>query len=221
MARRPGHERGQTMIEFGLVFSALMLLTAGLVDVGRAFYEYNELSALARYGARWGGVVGGTCALTNAGSQRDFCNTFAGTTELTHTFWNTLGNEPIPTSLGGNGFNAPCPSYSSNPSAFYSVSAYVGTTTIVGALAQRWDSSTTSSGLQTGGTSPGLDRSKVFVCIATTWTSTSANGATYSDPRLGDYISVTIRYPFQAASGLFGKAFSKDLLSTSVYRMEF
>jgi hypothetical protein len=194
-----------------------MMLTVGLVDVGRAFYQYNEVSSLARFGARWGSVVGGTCALPNAGSHSDFCNSFAGAVTSTHSFWSTLGNEPVPTASGGNGFNAACPEYATKPGAFYAVQTYSGTTTIVGALDQRWDSNAGSAGKQTGGTSPGLDKSKVFVCIATSWTPT----ATDFDPRLGDYITVTVRYPFQAASGLFGKLLNFDLLATSTYRVEY
>jgi hypothetical protein len=47
---------GQNMVEFALGVSLLMVLTTGLVDLGRAVWVYNTVSHLAREGARYGVV---------------------------------------------------------------------------------------------------------------------------------------------------------------------
>ena len=49
-------DRGQALVEFGLVLPILLLLIFGLVDLGRAVYAQNALSEAARDGARWGSV---------------------------------------------------------------------------------------------------------------------------------------------------------------------
>ncbi|HET7604202.1 MAG TPA: TadE/TadG family type IV pilus assembly protein [Gemmatimonadales bacterium] len=49
-------DRGQALVEFGLVLPLLLLLIFGLVDLGRAVYAQNALSEAARDGARWGSV---------------------------------------------------------------------------------------------------------------------------------------------------------------------
>jgi hypothetical protein len=196
------------MIEFGLIFSALVLVTVGLVDVGRAFYEYNEVSALARYGSRWAAVVGGTCSI-NGGSYSDWCNS-SGTTAAAAGFWNTPGNAPL------QGVDVACPSYSSAPYDYYSVQSYANTTTIIGALAQRWDTTPRSYSQSDGNSGPGLDRSLVSVCIATTNTGTGTD----KTPQLGDGVTITIRYPFKAVSGIFGKNLQIELSATSISRVE-
>ena len=50
-ARRPG-QRSQALIEFALVSPVLLLLTFGVVDVGRAVFYYDTLNHAAREGAR-------------------------------------------------------------------------------------------------------------------------------------------------------------------------
>jgi hypothetical protein len=44
--------RGQALVEFAVVFPVIVLLGFGLVDVGRAVFEYNTLTNAARQGAR-------------------------------------------------------------------------------------------------------------------------------------------------------------------------
>jgi hypothetical protein len=200
-------------VEFGIILSVLMLLTVGFVDIGRAFYEYNEVSALARYGARWASVVGGTCSLAG-NAVNDWCSPSGSATS--GTFWNLAGNYPLQSS-GSQHFGVPCPSYTSHPEDYYSVLPYIGTKTIVGALAQRWDSNSTTPSTQTGGTGPGLDKSLVSVCIATT---NDATDTSQKYPALGDAVTVVVRYPFQAVSGLFGKQLKFELAATSIYRVE-
>jgi Flp pilus assembly protein TadG len=44
--------RGQTLVEFALVFPLLILLLMGIFDFGRAIFLYNSLTNAAREGAR-------------------------------------------------------------------------------------------------------------------------------------------------------------------------
>lgn len=182
-------ERGQAAVEFGIIGSALMLLTVGVVDVGRAFYQFNEVNALARYGSRWASVVGGTCALPDASSTSDWCNQLGA--RGTANFWSQSGN--------ANGCYTISPTYSH-------------TTTIVGAIADRWDTNKDSTSISRGGTSPGLDMSKVSVCVT--------NSSSPSEPAPGDTVTVTVSYTFVAASGLFGKKLTIPLSASSNYKVE-
>jgi Flp pilus assembly protein TadG len=216
MRHRAPRERGQTAVEFGIIGIALMLLTVGLVDVGRAAYEYNELSALARYGARWASVVGGTCALREAKSTTDWCNQFGA--QSTNRFWTQNGNIPFAALQSG----LPCPAFQSNssntaPADYYTVQTYSGTPTIVGAIAQKYDTSSSSPNLVNGLAALGLDKSKLFVCISTT---NNFSSATQSEPAEGDAVTVRIGYKFIAASGLFGEQLTVDLSASSTYGME-
>lgn len=47
-------ERGQTLVEFALVLLLLLLLLAGVVDLGRAFHSYIVITNASREGARYG-----------------------------------------------------------------------------------------------------------------------------------------------------------------------
>jgi Flp pilus assembly protein TadG len=49
-AKRDG--RGQTLVEFALVFPVIVLLLFGIFDFGRAIYAYNTIANAARQGAR-------------------------------------------------------------------------------------------------------------------------------------------------------------------------
>jgi Flp pilus assembly protein TadG len=53
-ARRTG--RGQTLVEFALVFPIFILLLFGLIDVGRLIFATTAVSNAAREGARAGSV---------------------------------------------------------------------------------------------------------------------------------------------------------------------
>ena len=50
---RPG-ERGQTLVEAALVLPVLLLLLAGVVDLGRGYQHYIVIADAARAGARYG-----------------------------------------------------------------------------------------------------------------------------------------------------------------------
>lgn len=208
-SRSSESERGQTIIEFALIATALLMLSAGLIDVGRAFFQYNAVSAAAVYGARWGSAAGGTCADPYSMSNNDFCN------QLSHAsgsnFWNQQGNYPL------QGVNTPCPSYSSAPSDYYTVGNYNQSygSTIVGAIAQRFDSNNSSPNFIIGALTPGIDSSKLKVCIAVT----NGLGGTAQIPTVGDTVSVSVYAPFYPVSALLT---SQTLLlnASSQYQVE-
>ncbi|HEX6509695.1 MAG TPA: TadE/TadG family type IV pilus assembly protein [Chloroflexota bacterium] len=203
-------ERGQTIVEFALILTTLLLMTGGLMDVGRGFYANNVVAAAARNGARWGSVVGGTCAPSTAVSTSDFCNRL-GLSGAT-SFWNIPGNEPK------QGWNSYCPPYAANTSSyFYTASDFASTlareTTIVGAVVDRFDSNSGSSGFLVGRAMPGFDLSRLFICID----GTSANAG--GPPAHGDFVRVEVTYVFQPASALFG-SFQLNLGASSQFVVE-
>jgi len=191
--QRVRDEAGQAVVETALILMALLLVTVGLVDVGRGMFSYNEVSAIARYASRWGSVVGGTCGFSKTGgSTSDWCNQLSN---ATGNFWSQSGNDPI------QGAGVDCPAYSSggsNPD-YYTVGSYSSssTSTIIGAIARHFDSTSSSSNVVVGLFSPGMDLSKLHVCIA-------SSGSGYWPPEPGDSVSVRVYYPFQPAGSLFG-----------------
>jgi Flp pilus assembly protein TadG len=50
-------QQGASMIEFAIVAPLLFLLVFGIIDFGRAFFLYNNLTNAARDGARVGAVL--------------------------------------------------------------------------------------------------------------------------------------------------------------------
>lgn len=44
--------RGQSLVEFALVFPIIVLLVAGFVEIGRAVFAYNTIANAARQGVR-------------------------------------------------------------------------------------------------------------------------------------------------------------------------
>jgi len=51
----PARERsGQAIVEFALVSMAFFVITLGTIDMGRAMYEYHQLTNAVREGARFG-----------------------------------------------------------------------------------------------------------------------------------------------------------------------
>jgi Flp pilus assembly protein TadG len=48
-----GGQRGNELLEFALVLPLLLLLLAGAIEFGRAFYTYNILTKSVRNGARY------------------------------------------------------------------------------------------------------------------------------------------------------------------------
>ena len=51
LGRRRG-ERGQSLVEFSLVFPIIILLVVGFWEIGRAVFAYNTVANAARQGAR-------------------------------------------------------------------------------------------------------------------------------------------------------------------------
>lgn len=52
----PSPARGQTIVEFALILSILLVFVLVLVDAGRAVYAYSSIQNAAREGARYGTV---------------------------------------------------------------------------------------------------------------------------------------------------------------------
>jgi Flp pilus assembly protein TadG len=57
--------RGQSLVEFALVFPVFILLLAGMIDFGMGLYSYMTIINAAREGARLGVT---NCVATNCGS---------------------------------------------------------------------------------------------------------------------------------------------------------
>lgn len=205
MKRHLRSERGQAVVEMALSLLVLLTVTAGLVDVGRSVYIYNNLGAAARYGARWASVVGGTCR-TPVGNSVDWCDQIGSGTGA---FWTESGNKPLQAA------GAACPSYSSTPADYYTVSSFVNTnaTTIVGAIAQHFDTSSSSHNSVVGTFAPGLDLSQLKVCIA--YTSPGANG-----PQPGDTVTVSAYYPFAPAGHLVTSLGTVPLTASAQWEVE-
>ncbi len=51
-------EKAQTMVEFALVFPVVLLITYGIIELGRAVFIYSAVSNSAREGARYGAAAG-------------------------------------------------------------------------------------------------------------------------------------------------------------------
>jgi len=62
--------RGQSMVEFALVFPLFILLVAGMVDFGIGLYSYMTLVNATREGARLGTTACTALACTNAVKAR-------------------------------------------------------------------------------------------------------------------------------------------------------
>lgn len=203
MRSRRGREEGQAAIEFGVVFIIVLIMTMGVLDLGRGFYQYNAVESAARFGARWAGVVGGTCNIPGR-STSDWCTQLGQRVNL--KFWQQAGTAP----LQGNG--RLCPSYATAPADYYNAQDYLGSknTTIVGAIAQHFDSSGSNTSVVRG-ILPGFDLSKLRVCIQT------SNPA--RDQIRGDYVLVKVFYHFKPINFLIGTG-GFDLTGTSRYVVE-
>jgi Flp pilus assembly protein TadG len=52
LARRRDGQRGQSLMEFALIFPLIAFLAVGFVEIGRAVYSYTTVANAARQGAR-------------------------------------------------------------------------------------------------------------------------------------------------------------------------
>jgi len=220
--RRVHGDRGQTIVEFAIIGTALMMLTAGLVDSGRAFFQYNAVAAAARYGARWGSVVGGTCG-PHPGSQAgnaitDWC-TSLGTSggSSPNPFWTQPGNKPMWQNASGSCPNSLSSADSTNS---YTASAYnnSNSTTIVGTVVQRFDSSSSSTNFILGNLTPGLDLSNTKVCIRLPPRAWNPDLQQWT-PFPGDTVTVYVYYPFYPVSALL-PATQLSLVASAQYQIE-
>ncbi len=226
-------DSGQSLVEFALIAVPLFMLTVGLVGVGQYFYEYNAMASAATVAARWASVVGGTCysSGSEADSSADWCNQFnSGSTSppsggWAHApstkypvFWQHAGNWPL------QGSNVSCPtSYSSAFTGYYTASQFSGNTsaTIVGSVAQRLDttsSSSQSSPLIVGGLVPGFDLSQLRVCIQPTWDTSTTYGTDWQFGP-GYKLTVYLYYPFDPIGGIL-KAGQMEIVASSTYETE-
>lgn len=46
-------ERGQSVLEFALILPLMLVVTLGIIEFGRAYYQYNTLTKAIRDGARY------------------------------------------------------------------------------------------------------------------------------------------------------------------------
>ena len=72
MTRRPRHDNGgQALVEFSLAIVVFLMLMMGIVDLGRAIYQYNGVAQAAREIARVTAVHSGTDFTTTAGRSAE------------------------------------------------------------------------------------------------------------------------------------------------------
>jgi hypothetical protein len=61
-------EKGQTIVEFTLIFLLFLMLLFGIAEGGRLVYNFGIVSQAAREGVRYASVRGGTCKLPGGSS---------------------------------------------------------------------------------------------------------------------------------------------------------
>lgn len=66
------------MIEFAIIFPILLLMFAGVTELGRLFYTYNTLAKATRSGARYLSTVQNVNTSTTAGKNVVLCGNAAG-----------------------------------------------------------------------------------------------------------------------------------------------
>jgi hypothetical protein len=220
-----GNERGQALIEFAIIAIVLLMFSAGLLDVGRGFYQYNAVASAARYGARYAGIVGGTCSDTyRQPTGNDWCNQgniasppgppagCATPPTGAPAFWTSNGSSPC------QAIGVSCPStLDTSFSGYYTASNFVGSLypSIVGMVVTRFDTNSGSSNVIGAAITPGFDLSKMKVCIQLSL-----------DPETGQWsykpgakVTVFVYYPFSAVGPLFGNA-KFNLVASSQYTVE-
>jgi hypothetical protein len=128
-------------------------------------------------------------------------------------FWQHAGNWPL------QGANVSCPSsYDSTFTGYYTASQFSGNTsaTIVGAVAQRLDTTSTSSQsspLIIGGLTPAFDPSSLRVCVQPTYDS----GDWQFGP--GYKLRVVLYYQFDPIGGIL-RVGQMQMVASATYEME-
>lgn len=69
--RRDQTEAGQALVEFSLTFIIFMILVLGVVDVGRAVWNYNTLASATREGTRYAMVHGSASSAPSGPAAND------------------------------------------------------------------------------------------------------------------------------------------------------
>lgn len=69
---------GTQLIEFAIVFPVLLLMFAGVTELGRLFYTYTTLAKATRGGARYLSLATDVNASTTAGKNMVLCGNAAG-----------------------------------------------------------------------------------------------------------------------------------------------
>jgi len=85
-------ERGQALVEFSLSVIVLILIVFGMIDAGRAVWNYNTLSNASREGARYAIVHGGNSSDPSGPGSPYYSppNTDQKVTETVETFGASL-----------------------------------------------------------------------------------------------------------------------------------
>jgi hypothetical protein len=91
-------------------------------------------------------------------------------------------------------------------------------TTVVGAVAQKFDTNSTSSNLITGALTPGFDLSQMRVCIQLPPEAYPSSGTNVTVGP-GYLVTVYVYYPFKPVGGLFGNV-TLNLIGSSQYEVE-
>jgi hypothetical protein len=150
-------------------------------------------------------------------STNDWCTSLGSVSGSTNPFWTQAGNKPVWTGTSGS-----CPSsYSgANDTNSYVASNYSGSssTTIVGALVQHFDSSSSSTNFIVGNLTPGLDLSKTRVCIQLSARAWNPDLSQWT-PFPGDVVTVYVYYPFYPVSALL-PANQINLIASAQYVVE-
>jgi Flp pilus assembly pilin Flp len=71
-------ENGTQMIEFAIIFPVLLLMFAGVTELGRMFYTYNTLAKATRSGARYLSTVPSVSFSSAAAKNIVMCGNAAG-----------------------------------------------------------------------------------------------------------------------------------------------
>jgi Flp pilus assembly protein TadG len=71
-------ENGTQMIEFAIIFPVLLLMFAGVTELGRLFYTYNTLAKATRSGARYLSTAQSVSGSTAAATNMVMCGNAAG-----------------------------------------------------------------------------------------------------------------------------------------------
>jgi Flp pilus assembly protein TadG len=81
--RRLGHSEGGTLVEFGVTILTLLILVAGIIEIGRLVLAYTTVANSARAGARYaivhgGDLTSGASSSTDDSAVKSVVKNFAG-----------------------------------------------------------------------------------------------------------------------------------------------